>query len=81
MPQPQQHGIQGASVICTTAYSNARSLATERDQGGVGALSSWILVGFVSAVPQGELLHFHFQYGDKWRSINNTFTLLGMDKK
>ena len=38
----------------TTAHSNARSL-TYLAKPGIKAASSWILVGFVTAEPQGEL--------------------------
>ena len=50
-PQPQQHGTY------TTAHGNAGSL-THWTRPGVEPTSSWILVGFVSAAPQRELLDF-----------------------
>ena len=56
MPKPQQHGIQAASVTYTTAHSSAESL-TLRARPGIEPSSSWKLVGFVSTVPQRELLH------------------------
>ena len=54
-PQPQQHRIQNSSATYTTAHGNAGSL-THRVRPGIEPTSSWILVGFVSAAPQWELL-------------------------
>ena len=42
------------SVIYTTAHGNTRSL-TQWARPGMKLESSWILVGFVTTVPQGEL--------------------------
>ena len=52
-PQPQQLGIQAASVTCTTAHCNARSL-TYWARPGIELISSWILVRSISAEPQWE---------------------------
>ena len=52
--QPQQHQILAVSVTYSTAHSNAGSF-THWARPGIEAASSWILVGFVSAVPQQEL--------------------------
>ena len=52
-PQPQQHGNPTASATYTTVHSNARSL-THWARPGIEPVSSWILVGFISAVPQWE---------------------------
>ena len=38
----------------TTAHSNAGSL-THRERPGIKPATSWLLVGFVSTVPQQEL--------------------------
>ena len=55
MLQPQQCGIRAASATYTTAYSNTGS-PTPRARPGIKPASSQILVGFISAAPQGELL-------------------------
>ena len=55
MPQPQQHQIRAVSAAYTTAYGNARSL-THWARPGIEPASSWILVRFISAEPQRELL-------------------------
>ena len=52
-PQPQQHGIQTASVTYTTAHGNTKSL-THWAKLGMEPTSSWILIGFVTAEPQLE---------------------------
>ena len=57
--QLQQHQIRAASVTDTTAHSNARSL-TYRAGPGIQPASSWILVGFVTTEPQGELSFLFF---------------------
>ena len=54
-PQPQQSQIRATSVTYPTAHGNARSLA-HRVGPGMETASSWILVTFVSAEPQCELL-------------------------
>ena len=51
-PQPQQHMIWATTY--TTAHSNARSL-THWARAGIELTSSWVLVGFISTVPQWEL--------------------------
>ena len=55
-PQPQQHGIWAMSATYTTAHSNTGSL-THWARPGIEPTTSWLLARFVSAVPQGELLH------------------------
>ena len=52
--QPQQLGIRAASATYTTAHGNARSL-THSARPGIKPASSWMVVRFVSAEPQGEL--------------------------
>ena len=47
LPQPQQHGIQAASVTYTTAHGNDKSL-TCLARPGMEPASSWILVGLVN---------------------------------
>ena len=51
--QPQQCGIWASSLTCTTAHSKARS---QWAGPGIEPASSWILVGFVTAKAQWELL-------------------------
>ena len=46
--------IQAASLTCTPAHGNTRSL-TQRARPEVEPVSSWMLVGFVAAEPQREL--------------------------
>ena len=53
-PQPQQHGIQVASVTYTTVHGNAGSL-THLARPGIKPTSSWILVRFISTAPHWEL--------------------------
>ena len=48
-------GIQAVSVTYTTAHGNTRSL-TYGARPGLEPVSSWILVGFVSTMPQRERL-------------------------
>ena len=55
MPQPQQRQIRVASVTYTTAQGNMGSL-THRAGPGIKPVFSWILVGFITAEPQRELL-------------------------
>ena len=54
MPQPQQHHIQAVSATHTTAFTNTGSL-TGWVGPGIEPVSSWILVGFISAEPQWKL--------------------------
>ena len=53
-PQPQQCSIWAASATYTTAHGKALS-QTCWARTGIEPASSWILVGFISTVPQGEL--------------------------
>ena len=55
--QPQQHRIWDSSVTYTTACGNTVS-PNHWASPGVEPTSSWILVRFVSAMPQWELLFF-----------------------
>ena len=55
-PQPQQHRIWATPVTYTTLHGNSRSL-THWARPGTEPTSSWILVRFVSTVPQWELPH------------------------
>ena len=54
-PQPQQCGIWATSANHSVAHSSARSL-THWARPGIEPACSWILVVFVSAEPQRELL-------------------------
>ena len=58
-PQPQQCQILAASVTYTTSDGNAGSL-THWAIPWIKPATSWFLVGFVSAVPQQELLLVEF---------------------
>ena len=49
-------GIQASSATYPTAHSNAGSLTHFWVRPGIKPTSSWMLVGFISAVPQRELL-------------------------
>jgi len=53
--QPGQRHILATSVTYITAHSNARFLA-HWERPGIKPASLWILVGFVTAKPQWELL-------------------------
>ena len=59
MPQPREHRIRAVSVTYTTAHGNTRSI-THWVRPGIEPASSWILVGFISAEPQWELLICNF---------------------
>ena len=59
MPQPHQHRIPVSSVTYTTVHDNARSL-TQWARPRIKTATSWLLVGFISAVPQRELPHLFF---------------------
>ena len=52
--QPQQRQIWAASTTYTTAHTNSGS-PTHWARARIEPTSSWILVGFISAVPQQEL--------------------------
>ena len=52
--QPQQCQTQATSLTYTTAHGNVRPL-THWARPGIELASPWILVGFVSSVPQTEL--------------------------
>ena len=65
MPQPQQCGIQAASVTNTTAHQNARSL-THWARPEIEPATSWFLVGFISAVPRWELLKINFKIHNEY---------------
>ena len=54
----RQLGIWAASMTSTTAHCSTRSL-TCWTRPGVEPTSSWILVGFLSSEPQGELWKIH----------------------
>ena len=55
--QPQQLGIWASFSTYTTAHSNTGTL-THWSRPGIKPESSWILVKFVTAEPQWELLNF-----------------------
>ena len=69
-PQPQQLQILAAYMNYTTAHGNARSLI-QWAKPGFEPTSSWVLVRFVTAEPQGELLHCltWFKHFDKSENI------------
>ena len=58
-PQPQQHGIWVASVTYTIVHGNARPL-THWARPGIELTSSWILVRFISPVPQQRNSSMYF---------------------
>ena len=60
-PQPQQLEIRAVFVTCTTAHSNVGS-PTHWGRPGIEPTSSWMLIRFVSAVPQQELPRLPFLY-------------------
>ena len=62
------------SVTYTTAHSNAWSL-THWARPGMEPLSSWALVRFVSAAPQGELLDQPFLWAHCLDSLSLTLQL------
>ena len=57
LPQPRPPQIQAPSVTYTIAHGNAGYL-THCAEPGIRPTSSWILVGFITAQPQRELLYF-----------------------
>ena len=59
MPQPQQRRIRAVSANYTTAHGNAGSLIHWM-RPRIEPASSWLLVGFVSAAPQWQLLEMYF---------------------
>ena len=61
-PQAQQRGIQAASVAYTTAHGNTGS-PTHWARPGIEPTCSWILVGFIYAAPQQELLWIFLYVG------------------
>ena len=61
MPQPQQLEIRAMSVTYTIANSNTESL-THWARPGVEPSTSWLLVRFVSAVPQWKFQVFQNSY-------------------
>ena len=60
-PQPQQRQIRAASLMCTTAHSNARFL-THWARPGIEPPTLWFPVGFISTAPWWELLLFIFEW-------------------
>ena len=67
-PPPQQCQIQAASMTYTTAYGNTGS-STHWARPGIKPTSSLMLVGFVSAQPQQELLKYLFS--PQWHESRN----------
>ena len=55
--QPQQCRIRAVSATCTAAHGNTGSL-THWVRPGIKPISSWILVGLVSTVPQKDFFFF-----------------------
>ena len=80
-PQSQQHGSERTTATYTTAHSNARSFI-HCVRPGIQLPSSWMLVGFVSTVPQWELrillfliateMKKKFRQADTLLSLENT---------
>ena len=60
-PQPQPHPILAPAVTYTTAHGNTGSF-THGAGPGIEPASSWVLVGFVTAEPQGELQEFFLAF-------------------
>ena len=58
-PTPVPRTSPASSTTYTTAHGNARSL-THRRRPGIEPVSSWILVTFIFAEPQQELLNALF---------------------
>ena len=69
MRQPQQHGIQAASVTYTTAHDKTGSL-THWTKPGIELSSSWILVKFVNPEPQWELPEWFITIPHGMRSLS-----------
>ena len=61
-PQPQQHGIWAVSATYTTAHTNGSP--THWTRPWIKPKSSWILVGFVSTMPQRKLRYPYILYLD-----------------
>ena len=59
IPQPQQCRIHTTSVTYTITHGNTRSL-THWARPGIEPVSSWMLVGFITAEPQQQLLNLLF---------------------
>ena len=68
MPQPQQRRAWALSEIYTTGHGNAGSL-THWARSGIKSTTSWLLVGFVSAVPQWELWKDSLILGTLWKTL------------
>ena len=83
-PQPQQRGIQGASVTYTMAHVNARSL-THWMRPGIKLASSWILVGFITRwAIVGTLFHDILLVIGRWgarQATKSPFRLLKQNTK
>ena len=77
IPQPQQHRIRAASVTYTTAHGNTTS-PTHCVRPGIEPSFLWILVWYVSAVPQWELLTKIFVVKEVIIVINSTAGLWGV---
>ena len=54
IPQPHQRQIWATYVTYTAAHDNAGFL-THWERPGIEPVSSWLLVGFMSAEPQQQL--------------------------
>ena len=64
-PPPQQCWIQVASATYTTAHSNTGS-PTKWARPGSKPTSSWVLFGFISAVPQQTLPYLRILWKQKF---------------
>ena len=80
MPQPQQCRIRAMSENYTPAQGNTGSL-THWVRPCIETASSWLLVRFVSAAPQQEILHYQscFLFKAIFFLILNVFIILSLD--
>ena len=81
-PQPQQLGSRAASVTCTTAHGNARSL-THWWRPGIKLASLWILVGFINrwvmkGITRASFLNLYNNFFFYW--LSSLCLALGKDE-
>ena len=77
MPQPYHHQIQAMAATYITAHGNTRSL-THWARPGIRPTTSSFLVGFISPMPQWELLSFFFFFlktKPNWTISHTTITI------
>ena len=73
-PEPQQCQIQAVSATYTTAQGNTGSL-THGARPGIEPTSAWLLVRFVSAVPQWELQALATLWNGYWCALGRVPSL------